>query len=491
MSETDRWRALNVLCLGVVMIVLDATVANVALPAIQHDLGFTQSSLAWVINAYMIAFGGLLMLSGRLGDLVGRRTIFLIGLAVFTLASVACGLSQTKEMIVVARFVQGVGGAMSSAVALGIIITLFPEPADRAKALGRYAFVASAGGSVGLLLGGVLTDSINWHWIFFVNLPIGIATIWYSLRLIEKDAGIGFGEGVDIPGAVLITSALMLGVYTIVEPAARHGWGDERVLLLGGISIGLLLLFIVREATAKTPLMPLRVFRTRSIAVSNLVQVLSVAGMFGMFFLGALYVQRVLGYDPLETGLAFLPATVIMGVLSWRYSARLVTRLGAWICLTGGLVCMIGALLLFAQAPVDGEYLQHVFPVMVLLGIGGGISFPALMNLAMAGATPQDAGLASGLVGTAAQVGGAVGLAVLATISAKHSAERLAAGDSLEQALTSGYHESFLIAAGLVAAATVVALGLRTVSPPQIQHHNQDVIEPAPMPTLAEEGIEA
>jgi hypothetical protein len=281
----------------------------------------------------------------------------------------------------------------------------------------------------------------------------------------------------------------MLGVYTIVEPAARHGWGDEQVLLYGGIALALLLAFIVREATAKTPLMPLRVFRTRSIAVSNLVQVLSVAGMFGMFFLGALYVQKVLGYDPLETGLAFLPGTLIMGILSWRYSARLVTRFGAWICLTGGLLCLIGSLLLFAQAPVDGEYVRHVLPTMVLLGIGGGISFPALMNLAMAGAKPEEAGLASGLVGTAAQVGGAVGLAVLATIATKHTTERLAVGDVPLQALTSGFHESFYIASVLVAAATVVALGLRTVTPPAPAEHGQDAIEPAPLPALADETV--
>jgi EmrB/QacA subfamily drug resistance transporter len=485
MSEQSRWNALNVLCLGVLMIVLDVTVANVALKPIQQDLGFTQSSLAWVINAYMIAFAGLLMLSGRLGDLLGKRTIFIWGLLLFTLASAACGLSQSKEMIVAARFVQGIGGAMSSAVALGIIITLFPEPQARAKAIGRYAFVASAGGSIGLLAGGVLTHSINWHWIFFINVPIGLITVWYSLRLIEKDPGIGLDQGVDIPGAVLITGALMLGVYTIVEPAARHGWGDDTVIKLAAGAIALLVAFVIREATARTPLMPLGVFRTRSIAVSSIVQVLSVAGMFGMFFLGSLYVQRVLGYDPLDTGLAFLPATVIMGVLSWRYSERLVTRFGAWSCLTGGLLCMIGALLLFARAPATGDYLPDVLPVMLLLGVGGGISFPALMNLAMAGTAPQDAGLASGLVGTSAQVGGAIGLAVLATMSGNQTEERLAAGDTLEQALTSGYHEAFLIAAVLVGLSTIVALGLRSVAPPSPPHHGQDAIEPAPLPALA------
>jgi len=484
MSDTTRWSALNVLCLGVLMIVLDVTVANVALPAIQQDLEFSQSSLAWVINSYMIAFAGLLMLSGRMGDLVGRRTIFVWGLVVFTAASALCGLAQGREMLIAARFLQGAGGAMSSAVALGIIITLFPEPQARAKALGRYAFVASAGGSVGLLAGGILTDSISWHWIFFINVPIGIVTVLLSLRLIERDAGIGLSKGLDIPGAVLITGALMLGVYTIVEPAAKHGWGDSQVLLLGAGALVLLGLFILRQATAATPLMPLRVFRTRSIAVANIVQVLSVAGMFGMFFLGALYIQGVLGYDPLETGLAFLPATVLMGVLSWRYSERLVTRFGAWACLMAGLVLMMGALLLFSIAPVDGQYVQHVLPVMVLLGLGGGISFPALMNLAMSGATPEDAGLASGLVGTAAQVGGALGLAVLATISSNHAQELVAGGTPRLEALTAGYHEAFRIGAGLVGLATVVAIGLRSVVPPAPPHHGQDAIEPAPLPAL-------
>ncbi|MCW2921356.1 MAG: drug resistance transporter, EmrB/QacA subfamily [Thermoleophilia bacterium] len=488
MTDTARWNALNVLCLGVLMIVLDVTVANVALPAIQEDLDFTQSSLAWVINAYMIAFAGLLLLSGRMGDLVGRRRVFVIGLVVFSVASALCGFAQTREMLVAARFLQGAGGAMSSAVALGIIITLFPEPADRAKALGRYAFVASAGGSVGLLAGGVLTGSINWHWIFFINVPIGIVTVLLSMRLLDADAGVGMGDGMDIPGAVLITSALMLGVYTIVEPAAKHGWSDGLVLGLGAGAIALLGLFILREATAKDPLVPLHIFRIRSIAVANVVQVLSVAGMFSMFFLGALYIQGILGYDPLHTGLAFLPATAIMGVLSWRYSARLVTRFGAWACLMAGLVLTIGALLLFAVAPVDGEYVRHVLPVMLLLGFGGGISFPALMNLAMAGATPDVAGLASGVVGTAAQIGGALGLAVLATVAADRTQELVAGGTPLPEALTSGYHVAFTVSAGLVAVGTLVAFGLRNVAPPAVGHHGQDAIEPAPMPTLAEEG---
>src|ERR1041384_3465667 len=328
-EERSRWVALVVLCVGMLMIVLDATVVNVALPSIQSDLGFSTSSLAWVVNAYLIAFGGLLLLAGRLGDLIGRRTVFLAGLAGFTAASVLCGVAQSQEMLIGARFVQGVAGAMTSAVILGMIVTMFTEPRDQAKAIGVYGFVASAGGSVGLLAGGVLTQTINWHWIFFVNIPIGIATAMFAVRLLDKDEGIGLGRGADIPGAALITGALMLGVFTIVKPAAEDGWTAGRTLVLGAVALGLLAAFLAREATARTPLIPLRIFRSRNVSGANLVQALAVAGMFGMFFLGALYMQRILGYDALEIGLAFLPATVVMGVMSLRYSGRLIMRFGA------------------------------------------------------------------------------------------------------------------------------------------------------------------
>jgi EmrB/QacA subfamily drug resistance transporter len=457
-DERSRWIALYVLCVGMLMIVLDATVVNVALPSIQEDLRFTQSSLAWVVNAYLIAFGGLLLLAGRLGDLVGRKTIFMIGLTVFTVASLLCGIAQSQEVLVAARFVQGVGGAMTSAVILGMIVTMFPEPAEQAKAIGVYGFVASAGGSVGLLAGGVLTQSINWHWIFFVNIPIGIATGLIARRLLEHDRGIGLREGADIPGALLITSALMLGVYTIVKPAAEYGWGSGRALGLGAVSVLLLLGFLVREARASKPLMPLRIFRSRNVSGANLVQALMVAGMFGMFFLGALYLQRVLGYEALEIGLAFLPATIVMGVLSLRYSERLIMRFGARRTLIPGLVLVGAGLLLFARAPVDGHYMTDIFPSMLLFGMGIGGSFPALMTLAMSGATQEDAGLASGLVNTAAQVGGALGLAVLATLSATRTSHLIAGGASTASALTGGYHLAFLIGAGLVGLAIVVAL---------------------------------
>jgi EmrB/QacA subfamily drug resistance transporter len=457
LTDKNRWIALYVLCVGVLMIVLDVTVVNVALPSIQDDLGFSQSSLAWVVNAYLIAFGGLLLLAGRFGDILGRKSIFMAGLTLFTAASLLCGVAQSQEMLVAARFIQGVGGAMTSAVILGMIVTMFPEPREQAKAIGVYAFVASAGGSVGLLAGGVLTQSINWHWIFFVNIPIGIATGAFAARLLERDKGIGFGGGADIPGAVLITSSLMLGVYTIVKPAAEHGWGSSTALGLSAVSLVLLGAFVVREARAANPLMPLRIFRSRNVSGANIVQALSVAGMFGPFFLGSLYLERVLGYDALHIGLAFLPTTIVMGTLSLRYSERLVMRFGARTTLLPGLVIIAAALVLFAQAPVDGSYVRNVLPVMILLGAGAGVAFPALMSLAMSGATPADAGLASGLVNTSAQVGGALGLAVLATLSATRSDNLIKDGEAAASALTSGYHLAFYIATGSVLAAVAVA----------------------------------
>jgi EmrB/QacA subfamily drug resistance transporter len=460
MSDRSRWIALYVLCIGMLMIVLDITVTNVALPSIKSDLGFTQSSLAWVVNAYLITFGGLLLLAGRLGDLVGRRTIFLAGLAVFSVASLFCGMAQSQGVLIGARFLQGIGGAMTSAVILGMIVTMFPEPREQAKAVGLYAFVASAGGSIGLLLGGILTETINWHWIFFVNIPIGIGTALAARRLLEKDEGIGFSKGADLPGAVLITASLMLGVYTIVEPAATDGWGAATTLGLGAGSLALLAAFIAREATAATPLIPLRIFKSRNVTGANVVQVLTVAGMFGMFFMGSLYLQQVLGYDALEIGLAFLPVCIVMGTLSAKYSEPLITRFGARTLLFPGLALVTAGLVLFTRAPVEGSYVEHVLPVMLLLGTGIGVCFPALMTIAMSGATQSDAGLASGLVNTSAQVGGALGLAVLATLSTSRTENLVESGTSTASALTSGFHLAFWIAAGLVVAAIAITIAV-------------------------------
>jgi EmrB/QacA subfamily drug resistance transporter len=456
-SERRKWMALVVLCVGMLMIILDSTIVNVALPSIQSDLGFSQSNLAWVVNAYLIAFGGLLLLSGRVGDLIGRKTVFMVGLAVFTGASLLCGVAQSQEMLIGARFVQGVGGALTSGVILGIIVTMFPDPREQAKAIGVYSFVASAGASIGLLAGGVLTQGINWHWIFFVNLPIGVATALLAIRLVDRDAGVGLRQGADVLGAVLVTVALMLGVYTILE-AGDYGWTSLHTLGLGAVSVALLGAFVFRQARTANPLVPLRMFRSRNVSGANVIQMLMVAGLFGMFFLSVLYLQRVLGYDAIETGLAFLPVSVLIGVLSLGFSARLNTRFGARATLIPGLVLIAGALALFARVPVDGTYLSDLLPSMVMFGIGAGLSFPSLMTLAMSGATRSDAGLASGLVNTSLQVGGALGLAILATLATSRTEDLLASGHSPASALTDGYQLAFLVAAGLVVGAVLLAL---------------------------------
>jgi EmrB/QacA subfamily drug resistance transporter len=456
-TDRRRWAALIVLCTGMLMIVLDLTVVNVALSAIQADLGFSEASLAWVVNAYMIAFGGLLLLAGRMGDLIGRRRIFLTGLAVFTVASLACGLAQNAGTLVVARFVQGVGGAMTSAVILGMIVTMFPEPREQARAIGAFAFVASAGGAVGLLAGGVLTQAINWHWIFFINIPFGVVTALLALRLVDHEDGIGLREGTDVLGALTVTAALMLGVYAIVGPAATDGWSAAPTLWCAAASLVLLGLFVARELTAANPLVPMGIFRSRNVTGANLIQIASVAGMFGIFFMGSLYLKKVLGYSPMEIGLAFLPTTVLMGALSVRFTEPLVSRFGARPVMVTGLVLIAVGLVVFTQAPVDGHYAQHVLPVMVLLGAGAGLAFPALMTLAMSGATGENAGLASGLVNTTAQVGAALGLAVLATLSASRTTALDSGGAGTKAALTGGYHLAFWVAAGLVAVAVAIA----------------------------------
>jgi EmrB/QacA subfamily drug resistance transporter len=448
-TERERWAALYVLCTGMLMIVLDLTVVNVALPSIQDDLGFSNSSLVWVVNAYMVAFAGLLLLSGRLGDLLGRRSVFLSGLGVFTVASVLCGAAQTQTMLVAARFLQGVGGALASAVILGMIITMFPERREQAKAMGVYGFVASGGGTVGLLAGGIITQVISWHWIFFVNVPIGIATALLAVRLIPRDRGLGLGEGADYLGAVLATVALMLGVYTIVQ---AHSW------TLGAVSLVLLAAFVWREAVAANPLMPLSIFRSRRLSGANLLQVPWVAGMFGMFFIGALYMQRVLGYDALHIGLAFLPCTVVMGVLSLRYAQPLCNRFGPQRVLIAGLLCVLAAFLLLARVPADGSYAVDLLPAMVLFGVGSGPSFPAFMTLGMADVRPDQAGLASGLVNTTAEAGAALGLAVLATLAASRTRGLLASGTGGAEALTDGYRLAFGIGAGLIVTSLLVAL---------------------------------
>ena len=472
-NDRKRWMALYVLCVGMLMIVLDATIVNVALPSIQDDLGFSQNDLAWVVNAYLIAFGGLLLLAGRMGDLIGQRRVFLIGLAVFTGASMLCAVAQSQGLLIGARFVQGIGGALTSAVILGMIVTMFPEPREQAKAIGVYTFVAVAGGSIGLLAGGVLTEAINWHWIFFVNLPIGVATALFALRLVDGHEGIGLKEGADLPGAVLLTGGLMLGVYTILE-VGEQGWGSTQTIVLGGVAVALLAAFLVRQARIANPLMPLRLFRSRNVAGANLVQALLVVGMFGMFFLGALYLQRILGYDALEVGLAYLPATLVMGTMSFRFTGSLSMRFGPLATLIPGMAVIGIGLLLFARTPVDATYVSDLLAPMALLGLGAGLAFPSLMTLAMSGATPSDSGLASGLVNTSVQVGGAIGLAVLATLATERTDGLLADGESAASALNSGYHLAYLIGAALVLVAIVVAaVALRAKNPEAAQAGSQ------------------
>jgi EmrB/QacA subfamily drug resistance transporter len=455
-ARDDRWLALAVLCAGTLMIVLDATIVNVALPAIQRDLGFSQSSLAWVVNAYLIAFGGVLLLAGRLGDLVGHRRIFLLGLTVFTLASFACGISVSGETLIVARFIQGIGGAMTSAVILGMIVTMFAEARERTRAISLYSFVASAGASIGLLAGGVLTEALNWHWIFFVNLPIGIVTGILALRLIEDDEGIGLGEGADALGAILVTGALMLGVLTIIR-TSNVGWTSIETLAGGAAAALALVAFVVREARTANPLLPLRIFSSRAVTGANAVMLLLVAGFFGTFFIGSLYLERVLGFDALSIGLGFLPISLSIGVMSFAFAEPLITRFGPHAVLRASLALLLVALLWFARVPVDASYIVDVAPSMVLIGIGAGLAFPSIVGLAMSGATSGDAGLASGLVNTTRMVGGSLGLAAMASVATSHGAALSAAGADGATALTGGSQLALTFAAALMVGAIAVA----------------------------------
>jgi EmrB/QacA subfamily drug resistance transporter len=488
-EDRRRWLATYVLCVGMLMIVLDATIVNVALPTIQEDLGFAQNDLAWVVNAYLIAFGGLLLLSGRIGDLIGQRRIFLIGLGVFTGASLLCALAQSQGVLIGARFVQGVGGALTSAVILGMIVIMFPEPREQARAIGVYTFVAVAGGSIGLLLGGVLTETISWHWIFFVNIPIGIATALAAIRLVPDREGIGLTAGADLPGAVLLTGGLMLFVYTILG-VTEEGWGSSQTLVLGAISIGLLIAFVARQARVANPLMPLRLFRSRLVSGANLVQALLVVGMFGMFFLGALYMQRILGYGALQVGLAYLPLTIVMGTMSFRFTGQLNLKYGPEATLVPAMIFIVAGLLWLARTPIDANYVFDLLPSMILIGLGAGLGFPSLMTLAMSGTTESDSGLASGLVNTSVQVGGAIGLAILATFGTERTEGLLADGEPAAEALNSGYHLAYLIGAGLVLAAIAVAfttlraripeLAPEPVTEPVVELAPASVGEPAP-----------
>lgn len=467
-DDRKRWLALTVLCLGVLMIVLDTTIVNVALPSIRTDLGFTETSLVWVVNAYMLTFGGFLLLGGRLGDLFGHRRLFLLGITLFTLASLACGLAQGQALLVAARAVQGVGGAVVSAVSLSLIMDLFRTPGDRAKAMGVYGFVCAGGGSIGVLLGGLLTGALSWHWIFLVNLPIGVAVYALSLALIPNLPGSANGQRLDVGGAVTITSSLMLAVYAVVN-GNEAGWLASSTLVMLAVAVALLLAFLLIESRVANPLMPLALFRLRNVAVSNVVGVLWAAAMFAWFFISALYMQLVLGYSPMQVGLAFLPANLIMAFFSLGLSARLVMRYGIRAPLAVGLLLAALGLALFARAPVDGVFLRDVLPGMLLLGLGAGVAFNPVLLAAMSDVRESDSGLASGVVNTSFMMGGSLGLAVLASLAAARTAGMAATGAAPAVALNGGYQLAFLV--GALFATVAALLGgalLRTRTQPPV-----------------------
>ncbi len=474
-----RWIALVVLCLGSLMIVLDTTIVNVALPSIQKDLGFSETSLAWIVNAYLLTFGGFLLLGGRLGDLYGHRRLFLAGIALFTLASLACGLSTTQGMLVAARAVQGLGGAVTSAVSLSLIMTLFTDVAERTKAMGVFGFVAAGGGSVGVLLGGVLTDVLNWHWIFLVNVPIGVAVCALSLRILPGARGPATSQRLDVAGAITVTASLMLAVYAIVN-GNQVGWVTARTLGLLAGSVVLLAAFLVVEGRVSSPLAPLGLFRLRNVATANVAGVLWAAAMFAWFFLSALYLQHVLGYSPLEVGLAFLPSCLIMAAFSLGLSAKLVMRFGIRAPMATGLVLASLGLILLVRAPLDGSYAPDVLPTMILLGFGAGMAFNPVLMAAMNDVAPTEAGLASGIVNTSFMMGGALGLAVLASVADRRTDDLRASGHSAVSALNGGYHVAFVIGAAFaLGAAALGAVFFRGGVPAQAHAGEHAVGEPA------------
>jgi EmrB/QacA subfamily drug resistance transporter len=464
-----RWLALLVLCAGDLMIVLDVTIVNVALPSIKADLGFSEATLAWVVNAYLLTFGGCLLLAGRAGDLFGPRKVFIGGIALFTGASLACGLANSEGLLIAARTIQGIGGATVAAVALALIMRLFTEPGDRAKAMGVFGFVASGGGSVGVVAGGFLTDALDWHWIFLVNIPIGVAVFLLSLRLLPGAHEHRHEGPVDIAGAVTVTGALMLAVYAILH-GETGGWASGETIGLLLAAVALLGVFVAIELRTKAPLVPMGLFRHRNIAGANGVSVFMAAAMFGWFFMSSLYLQNVLGYDSREVGLAFLPGTLLMGALSLGVSAKIVMRFGIRGPLATGLGFFVLGLVLFARAPAHGNYVRDVLPGMILLGLGGAISFNPLLLAAMSDVGPAEAGLASGIVNTSQMMGGALGLAVLASLAASRTNSLERGGDAVATALNGGYHLAFAIGAGFALAALAIAVAVIRAAVPSMAH---------------------
>ncbi len=481
-AQTDRrrWLALFVVCLAQLMIVLDTTIVNVALPAIQRDLHFTQGNLTWVVNAFLVTFGSFLLLAGRLGDLLGRRRVFLTGVVVFTAASALCGLAPSQEFLIGARFLQGIGGALQASVILAIIVTEFPQPAERARAMSAYVFVAVAGGSLGLLAGGALTEALSWHWIFFVNLPIGAATIVLGRALIPADRGLGLGHGVDWLGSILVTVSLMTAVYAIVQ-ATNHGWASSQVLGFGALAVALMAAFLTLESRIENPIMPLRILRLRGLIGSSAVRGFLVTGMYSTFFLGTLYLEHVRHYSALQTGLAFLPWTVTVGILSLGVTARLVARFGAMRVLLLGMVTVIAGLGLLSSTGLHTSFFPTIFLAYFAIGLGIGSAFMPLLTIAMADVPAADAGLGSGIINVSQQVAGALGLAVLGTVATNHSKALEGQGHSLASSLVGGYHLAFAVGAGSVAVGIVTALAvLRTRSA-----SSRLAVEPGPVPSIA------
>jgi EmrB/QacA subfamily drug resistance transporter len=451
-----RWFALGLVCLTTLMIVLDGTIVNVALPVIQEDLGFSEANLAWVVNAYLLTFGGFMLLSGRLADLLGRRRVLMTGIGLFTVASLVCGLADSQALIVIARGVQGIGGSIVNSVSLSIVLVLFPLPGERAKAMSIWGFVGSGGASIGVIAGGLITQAVNWHWIFLVNVPIGAMALLLARPLLPKVAGTGLGGGLDVAGTLAVLAAPILGVYGIVN-AAQAGWGSPVTLGCLGAAALIVLVFVLIEQRVKAPLVPLGIFRSRTIVVTNLVTALSGAAFFGWFFFSALYAQHVLGYDALQTGLTFLPATLTMGALSLGLAAWVVARIGAKKPLVGGMLLVAVGLALFARAPVDGAFFPDILIPMFLLGLGAGTSFMPLFLIATADVSPADSGLVSGLISTSQMIGGALGLSLLAGLAAARTAAVLGANQPPAVALNEGYHAALLLGAALALVTTVLA----------------------------------
>lgn len=458
-TNRQRWATLVVVCLAQLMIVLDTTIVNVALPSIQRDLHFGQGNLTWVLNAFLITFGSLLLLAGRLGDLVGRRRVFLAGVAVFTTASALCGLAASPGMLVAARFLQGIGAAAQASVILAIIVTEFPEAAERARAMGTYMLVSVAGGSIGLLAGGLLTEALDWHWIFFVNLPVGVATLALGRVLIPRDSGAGLRHGVDWLGSLLVTTSLMSGIYAIVQ-ATAHGWGSGDVLGFGALALTLMGAFVVTELRIENPIVPPRILAVRGVVHANLVRGFLVTAMYSTFFIGTLYLEHVRHYTAIQTGAAFLPWTITVAILSQGIAAGMVNRFGPFRVLLGGMLVAAVGLLLFSSVGPQTAFFPTIFLACFALGAGIGSAFLPLLTLAMAEVEPADAGLGSGIANVSMQVSGALGLALLGTLATNRTKTLLAGHDGVTSALIGGYHLAFLAGTGAILAGVALAIVL-------------------------------